>query len=114
VYKQLVVAINNNKIDAQPWDMLESDRKAIVEQLMEESGSNTSMMMMSNISKEGASQVNNHACDKLFAARIDSRASGNKVNSMMNRLQMVYTKVRDGVVRDGVVREVCIRSGEYY
>lgn len=101
--KQLVVAIN--KIDVQPWETLESEKKAMIEKLVEESGSNTSMMMMSNISEEGVSQVKNHACDKLLAARVDSRVSGNKVDSVMNRLQVVYPTARDGVTREAFIPE---------
>jgi nucleolar GTP-binding protein len=99
--KQLVVVIN--KIDAQPWETLESDRKAMIETLVKESGANTSMLHMSNVSEEGVSQVKNHACDKLLAARVDSRVSGNKVDSVMNRLQVVYPTARDGVTRDAFI-----------
>ena len=101
--KQLVVVIN--KIDAQPWDTLESDKKAMIEALVKESGANTSMLHMSNVSEEGVSQVKNHACDKLLASRVDSRVSGNKVDSVMNRLQVVYPTARDGVTREAFIPE---------
>jgi nucleolar GTP-binding protein len=101
--KQLVVVIN--KIDAQPWETLGEEYKAMIENLVKESGSNTSMLHMSNVSEEGVSQVKNHACDKLLAARVDSRVSGNKVDSVMNRLQVVYPTARDGVTREAYIPE---------
>ena len=101
--KQLVIVIN--KIDAQPWDTLEEGRKSMIEQLVKESGANTTMLHMSNVSEEGVSQVKNHACDKLLAARVDSRVSGNKVDSVMNRLQVVYPTARDGVTREAYIPE---------
>lgn len=108
--KQLIVVIN--KIDAQPWETLEQDRKTMIETLVKESGSNTSMMHMSNISEEGVSQVKNHACDKLLASRVDSRVSGNKVDSVMNRLQVAYPTARDGVTREAFIPESVKKARE--
>eukprot|EP00585_Thalassiosira_rotula_P003986 CAMPEP_0196138050 /NCGR_PEP_ID=MMETSP0910-20130528/5829_1 /TAXON_ID=49265 /ORGANISM="Thalassiosira rotula, Strain GSO102" /LENGTH=711 /DNA_ID=CAMNT_0041398607 /DNA_START=114 /DNA_END=2246 /DNA_ORIENTATION=+ len=106
--KQLVVVIN--KIDAQPWDTLDANYRTMIEDLIKESGSNTSMLHMSNVSEEGVSQVKNHACDKLLAARVDSRVSGNKVDSVMNRLQVVYPTARDGVTREAYIPESVARE----
>ncbi|KAL7534108.1 hypothetical protein ACHAXR_005639 [Thalassiosira sp. AJA248-18] len=108
--KQLVLVIN--KIDAQPYETLEEDKKVMIEALVKESGSNTSMLKMSNISEEGVSQVKNHACDKLLAARVDSRVSGNKVDSVMNRLQVAYPTARDGVTREAYIPESVKRERE--
>lgn len=108
--KQLVVVIN--KIDAQPWDTLESTQKAMIETMIKESGANTSMLHMSNITEEGVSQVKNHACDKLLAARVDSRVSGNKVEGVMNRLQVVYPTARDGVTREAFIPDSVLKERE--
>lgn len=108
--KQLVVVIN--KIDAQPWETLEADRRKLIEDLIEESGPNTTMLKMSNVSEEGVSQVKNEACEKLLAARVDSRVSGNKVESVMNRLQVVYPTARDGVTREAFIPESVKRERE--
>ncbi|KAL7519339.1 hypothetical protein ACHAWX_004106 [Stephanocyclus meneghinianus] len=108
--KQLVVVIN--KIDQQPWETLESDRRAMIEELVKESGPNTTMLTMSNVSEEGVSQVKNHACDKLLAARVDSRVSGNKVDSVMNRLQVVYPTARDGITREAFIPESVLKERE--
>lgn len=108
--KQLVVVIN--KIDQQPWETLEADKKSMIEELIQESGPNTTMLQMSNISEEGVSQVKNTACDKLLAARVDSRVSGNKVDSVMNRLQVVYPTARDGVTREVFIPESVLQERE--
>jgi len=108
--KQLVVVIN--KIDQQPWDTLEADKKTMIEELIKESGPNTTMIQMSNITEEGVSQVKNTACDKLLSSRVDSRVSGNKVDSVMNRLQVVYPTARDGVTRDAFIPESVLKERE--
>ena len=101
--KQLVVVIN--KIDAQPWETLDGEHRTMIEKLVEESGPNTSMLRMSNATEEGVSAVKNHACDKLLASRVDSRVGSNKVDSVMNRLQVVYPQARDGVTREAYIPE---------
>ena len=108
--KQLVVVIN--KMDEQPWDTLESERKKMIEDLVKESGSNTTMLTMSNVSEEGVSAVKNTACDKLLASRVDSRVSGNKVDSVMNRLQVVYPTARDGITREACIPDSVLRERE--
>mmetsp|Transcript_2336 Transcript_2336/g.5749 ORF Transcript_2336/g.5749 Transcript_2336/m.5749 type:complete len:673 (+) Transcript_2336:1-2019(+) len=108
--KQLVVVIN--KIDAQPWDTLDEGSRSMIETMVKESGPNTTMLQMSNVSEEGVSRVKNHACDKLLAARVDSRVSGNKVDSVMNRLQVVYPTARDGVIREAYIPESVTRERE--
>ncbi len=110
--KQLVVVIN--KIDQQPWDTLESEKRAMIEELVKDSGSNTTMLQMSNVSEEGVSQVKNTACDKLLAARVDSRVSGNKVDSVMNRLQVVYPTARDGITREAYIPESVLKEREQH
>mmetsp|Transcript_27750 Transcript_27750/g.50060 ORF Transcript_27750/g.50060 Transcript_27750/m.50060 type:complete len:738 (-) Transcript_27750:93-2306(-) len=106
--KQLVMVIN--KIDAQPWETLHTTHKTMIEELLKESGPNTSMHMMSNITEEGVSAVKNHACDKLLAARVDSRVSGNKVEGVMNRLQVAYPTARDGVTREAFIPESVVQE----
>lgn len=108
--KQLVVVIN--KIDQQPWETLEADRRAMIEELVKESGPNTTMLTMSNVSEEGVSQVKNQACEKLLAARVDSRVSGNKVDSVMNRLQVVYPTARDGITREACIPDSVLKERE--
>ncbi|KAL7529702.1 hypothetical protein ACHAWF_008511 [Thalassiosira exigua] len=108
--KQLVVVIN--KIDAQPWETLDDKHKTMIEDLVKEAGTNTTMLKMSNVSEEGVSEAKNHACDKLLAARVDSRVGGNKVESVLNRLQVVHPAARDGITREAYIPESVLRERE--
>lgn len=95
--KELIIVVN--KIDVQPWDTLDAEKKAMIEDLTKDSP-NCSFMTMSNIQEKGVSEVKALACDKLLAARVESRISGNKVEGVMNRLQVFYPNARDNMERD--------------
>lgn len=95
--KQLIIVIN--KIDQQPWETLPDDKKQMIESLTKDLP-NTSLMTMSNHSEVGVSEVKAAACDRLLAARVESRITTNKVNSVMNRLQVFYPSARDENQRD--------------
>jgi nucleolar GTP-binding protein len=60
-------------------------------------------MTMSNTSEKGVSEVKAAACDKLLAARVDSRISSKKVDGIMNRIQVFYPKPRDNVKREAFI-----------
>jgi len=94
--KELIVVVN--KIDVQPWETLEPTKKAMVEALAEEA--NCTLMTMSNLTEHGVSDVKNAACDKLLATRVDSRISNNKVESVINRIQVFTPAPRDGRERE--------------
>mmetsp|Transcript_6058 Transcript_6058/g.13197 ORF Transcript_6058/g.13197 Transcript_6058/m.13197 type:complete len:720 (+) Transcript_6058:273-2432(+) len=96
--KQLIVVVN--KIDVQPWDTLDADKKAMVEGLVD---GQTTLMTMSNLSEQGLSDVKSAACDKLLAARVESRVSGKKVEGVMNRLQVFEPAPRDGRTREAYI-----------
>lgn len=93
--KQLIIVVN--KVDQQPWETLEPEKKQMVEFLSKDV--NCSLMTMSNISEHGVSEVKAAACDKLLAARVDARVAGNKVENVLNRLQVVHPKPRDNIER---------------
>jgi len=95
VNKQLLIVVN--KIDQQPWNTLDADKKNLIEELVE---NNTNLIEMSNVSEEGVSLVKATACDKLLAARVDSRVSGSRVEHILNRLQVFTPAPRDDVVRE--------------
>jgi nucleolar GTP-binding protein len=99
--KQLIMVIN--KVDQQPWETLDADKKEMIEELSNQS--NCSLMTMSNISEHGVSQVKNAACDKLLESRVDARVSSNKVDSVLNRLQVFHPTPRDDVERDVCIPE---------
>jgi nucleolar GTP-binding protein len=109
--KELIVVVN--KIDAQPWETLDAQKKVMIEDLTKET--NCTLMTMSNISEQGVSEVKATACDKLLAARVESRISGNKVEHVINRLQVFYPNARDNLSRDVCIPEsvqVARDSGE--
>ena len=106
--KQLIIAIN--KIDVQPWDTLESEKKEMVERLA--ASSNCTLMPMSNMSEQGVSEIKAMACDKLLESRVDARISGKKVDTIMNRLQVFTPAPRDDVTREAFVPESVIEARE--
>lgn len=59
--KQLILVVN--KIDVQPWETLEQEKKKMIEGLSE--SANCSMMLMSNVTEEGVMDVKSAACDKV-------------------------------------------------
>ena len=104
--KQLIVVAN--KTDQQPWETLEKDKKDLIEELVKDA--NCFLMTMSNMSEEGVSEVKSAACDKLLAARVDSRVSGKKIEGVMNRLQVFYPVPRDNVIRDVCIPETVAKA----
>ena len=106
--KQLIVVVN--KIDQQPWETLGTEKRDMVQALADDA--NCSLMTMSNISEHGVSDVKATACDKLLATRVDARVSGNKVENVMNRLQVFQPAARDDVVRDVCIPESVLQSKE--
>ena len=104
--KQLIVVVN--KIDQQPWESLEQEKKAMVEDLVKDA--NCTLMYMSNLSEQGVSEVKSAACDKLLAARVDSRVSGKKIESVMNRLQVFHPAPRDNVTREAYIPESVVQA----
>lgn len=100
--KELIIVVN--KIDVQPWETLDAEKKEMIEELTRDSP-NCSFMTMSNMSEKGVSEVKALACDKLLAARVESRISGNKVEGVMNRLQVFYPNARDNMERDVCIPE---------
>jgi len=94
--KQLIIVVN--KVDQQPWDTLDPEKKEMIEALAKDA--NCSLMTMSNISEHGVSEVKNTACEKLLATRVDARVAGKKIEGVMNRLQVFHPTPRDNVQRD--------------
>ncbi|KAL7561223.1 hypothetical protein ACA910_004145 [Epithemia clementina (nom. ined.)] len=106
--KQLIVVVN--KIDQQPWETLENEKKSMVQALAEDT--NCSLMTMSNVSEQGVSEVKIAACDKLLASRVDARIAGKKIDGIMNRLQVFQPTPRDDVKREPFIPESVKRARE--
>jgi nucleolar GTP-binding protein len=94
--KQLIIVVN--KVDEQPWETLDPEKKEMIEALAKDV--NCSLMTMSNVSEHGVSEVKATACEKLLASRVDSRVSGKKIEGVMNRLQVFHPTPRDNVKRE--------------
>lgn len=94
--KQLIIVVN--KVDQQPWETLDPEKKEMIEALAKDV--NCSLMTMSNLSEHGVSEVKASACEKLLASRVDSRVSGKKIEGVMNRLQVFHPTPRDNVKRE--------------
>mmetsp|Transcript_16063 Transcript_16063/g.37234 ORF Transcript_16063/g.37234 Transcript_16063/m.37234 type:complete len:706 (-) Transcript_16063:1535-3652(-) len=99
--KQLILVVN--KVDEQPWETLDPEKKEMIEALAKDA--NCSLMTMSNKSEHGVSEVKSQACEKLLASRVDARVSGKKIEGVMNRLQVFHPTRRDNVERGACVPE---------
>jgi nucleolar GTP-binding protein len=104
--KQLIIVVN--KVDVQSFETLELEKKSLVEALATDS--NCSLMTMSNISEHGVSEVKAMACDKLLAARVDTRIAGKKIDHVMNRLQVFTPQPRDGIERKAFIPESVLKE----
>jgi nucleolar GTP-binding protein len=104
--KQLIIVVN--KVDIQPFDTLEIEKKSLVEALATDS--NCSLMTMSNLSEHGVSEVKAMACDKLLAARVDTRIAGKKIDHVMNRLQVFAPQPRDSIERKPYIPESVLKE----
>jgi len=97
--KQLILVVN--KVDEQPWETLDPEKKEMIEALAKDA--NCSLMTMSNKSEHGVSEVKAQACEKLLASRVDARVSGKKIEGVMNRLQVFHPTPRDNVDRGACI-----------
>jgi nucleolar GTP-binding protein len=104
--KQLIVVVN--KIDQQPWENLDAEKKEMIEAISK--SANCSLMHMSNISEQGVSEVKATACDKLLESRVDARIAGKKIEGVMNRLQVFQPKPRDNVQREAFIPDSVVRA----
>jgi nucleolar GTP-binding protein len=91
VNKPLIMVVN--KIDVQPWETLEADKKALIEAGLKET--NAHMIQMSNVTEVGIMDVKAYACDTLLKQRIETKVSGNKVGTVINRLNVAQPSLRD-------------------
>ena len=97
--KQLILVVN--KIDVQPWETLDPEKKAMIEEIS--SSADCSLMTMSNVTEQGVMDVKTAACDKLLQSRVDTRVAGKKVNDVMNRLKVFQPEARDNRTREAFI-----------
>lgn len=111
--KELIIVVN--KVDQQPWETLEIEKKTMVQNLIHKDD-NVTLMTMSNLTEKGVSEVKAAACDRLLASRVDARVSGKKIENVLNRLQVAYPTARDTVTRGVTIPDSVQRAadlGEY-
>ena len=88
-----------NKIDVQRLSTLDEERAALVRSLVEESEGKVQMVEISTFTEEGIMEARNAACDALLAMRLETKAKGGKMSTILNRIHVSQPKARDGVER---------------
>ena len=92
--KPIVLVIN--KIDQVKPEDLPAEQRAWIEEIMNQD--NATVLTMSCYNEEGVMNVRNSACDKLLAARVEMKMSGNKINDVINKIHLATPTARDGIV----------------
>ena len=92
--KQLIIVVN--KVDFTSWDDLEEGKEYFAKLFSRESHLHS--YDYAQYLKKGVLEVKATACNKLLAARVDSRLSTKKFDGIMNRIQVFYPKPRDNKV----------------
>eukprot|EP00753_Platysulcus_tardus_P003855 PLAT12496.23.p2 GENE.PLAT12496.23~~PLAT12496.23.p2 ORF type:complete len:645 (+),score=318.96 PLAT12496.23:69-2003(+) len=90
-----------NKTDRMRLDDLEDDKRALVVEAAEEMGAE--MFHTSNVTTEGLSALQEHACDKLLDFRLAGKSSSSRVSSILNRITVTDPVPRDDRIRDGTI-----------
>lgn len=88
-----------NKIDVQRLSTLEAERADLVRAIIEESNGKIQLVEISTFTEEGIMEARNAACDALLAMRLETKAKGQKMNTILNRLHVSQPKARDEVER---------------
>ncbi|MCO5589632.1 hypothetical protein L7F22_043600 [Adiantum nelumboides] len=94
-----------NKIDVQRLSTLDAERAALVNSMVEDSNGKIKMMEISTFTEEGIMDTRNAACDALLAMRLETKAKGNKMNAVLNRIHVAQPKSRDDVERKPFIPE---------
>ncbi|BFZ56229.1 Nucleolar GTP-binding protein 1 [Savitreella phatthalungensis] len=88
--KPVVLVVN--KIDIVRPEDLDPENAALLQGIVE---SGVQMVTSSCFNDEGVMAVRNVACDKLLAARVESKLRGNKINDVLNRIHLSNPAARD-------------------
>ena len=100
--KPTVVVLN--KADVSRLDDLAPERRAAVEEVA--GGDGVRHVQVSCYTDEGLTVLTTTLCDALLEHRVDTKVKGNKVNAILNRLNVAQPKARDVVVRVPVIPDV--------
>ncbi|XP_077472245.1 GTP-binding protein 4 [Stigmatopora argus] len=98
--KPLIVVAN--KCDVKKIGELPEEDQKIFSDLVADG---ISVIETSTLTDEGVIQVKNEACDRLLAARVDSKMRGKKVHDVLNRLHLALPAKRDDKERPPFIPE---------
>lgn len=92
-----------NKIDVTRLSDLPVDSRAMIDEIVaappEGSSGSVHLVQMSCHSDEGVADLKTQACDALLAHRVENKMSGNKINTVINRIHVAMPKARDDIER---------------
>src|ERR1700761_7463862 len=71
--------------------------RALIDEILKDSS--IKLVEMSCHSDEGVMDLKTAACDALLAHRVETKISGNKINSVINRIHVAVPKARDDIDR---------------
>ncbi|KAI9498857.1 GTP binding protein 4 [Zychaea mexicana] len=107
--KPIVLVIN--KIDQVKPEDLPAEQRAWIEEIMNQDAA--TVLTMSCYSEEGVMAVRNNACDKLLAARVEMKMSGNKINDVINKIHLAMPTARDTVARLPNIPDGALSKAKY-
>lgn len=107
--KPIVLVIN--KIDQVKPEDLPEEQRAWIEEIARTD--NATVLTMSCYSEEGVMNVRNTACDKLLAARVEMKMSGNKINDVINKIHLAIPAARDNIARLPNIPEGALNRMKY-
>ncbi|XP_067934692.1 GTP-binding protein 4-like [Watersipora subatra] len=85
-----------NKVDVVPFEELPPHA---VEVFSKFEADQVPVIPMSTLTEDGVMKVKTEACDRLLAARVETKVKGRKVNDVMNRLHVALPAQRDDKAR---------------
>lgn len=94
-----------NKVDVQRLSALDPERAALVRSIIDESEGKVQLVEISTFTEEGIMDARNAACDALLAMRLETKAKGGKMNTILNRIHVSQPKARDEVERKPYIPE---------
>lgn len=97
------VIIVTSKVDVRTVDQLNPDEQALLKEISSDKG--YPLVPLSNVTEIGIHDARSSACDLLLEQRVQVKLNNKKVDSILNRINVVVPKPRDGKVRDATIPE---------
>ncbi|KAI3660826.1 hypothetical protein MP638_001875 [Amoeboaphelidium occidentale] len=89
-----------SKIDVRKPDDLNEDELQCIQSILNEG---VVSVQLSSMTDEGVMDARNFACDKLLAARVESKIKSSSISGILNKIHVSIPKVRDDKDRPPVV-----------